>query len=355
MIQAGLIRKAAGQFLGSEDKVLITPLGQGLIHLTYRVDPPEPGKSILLQALNTRVFPKPADILHNYLAVFNFLEGQQSFHIPAPVKTIEGGLLWVDDAKNSWRATVFMPNTYSPLVAGNAGDAGTVASVFGGFTRCLAKLDIGGLRVILPDFHNLVRRYGDLQKAILSALPARREAASQAIGQALGRENLVNFYASIRQSPEFPDRVTHHDCKISNILFDKSNGQVICPVDLDTVMPGKCFSDLGDMIRSMACSQDENSRELDQLELLPDFYRSIVGGYLDGMGDLLGAAEKKHIHFSGLMMVYMQALRFLEDFLRGDSYYQTSYSDQNLDRALNQLTLLDKLEFFLQQEYQFRG
>ena len=188
-----------------------------------------------------------------------------------------------------------------------------------------------------------------------SALPARREAASQAIGQALGRENLVNFYASIRQSPEFPDRVTHHDCKISNILFDKSNGQVICPVDLDTVMPGKCFSDLGDMIRSMACSQDENSRELDQLELLPDFYRSIVGGYLDGMGDLLGAAEKNHIHFSGLMMVYMQALRFLEDFLRGDSYYQTSYNDQNLDRALNQLALLDKLEIFLQQEYQFRG
>jgi thiamine kinase-like enzyme len=139
----------------------------------------------------------------------------------------------------------------------------------------------------------------------------------------------------------------HHDCKIGNILFDRTTHEVICPIDLDTIMPGKYFSDLGDMIRTMACTEGEESRKWETIDIRKDFYESIVNGYLSAMGNVFTAEEKEHIHKSGLMMIFMQALRFITDFLEGDKYYKTSYPEQNLNRALNQLILLEKLEEFL--------
>jgi Ser/Thr protein kinase RdoA (MazF antagonist) len=148
-------------------------------------------------------------------------------------------------------------------------------------------------------------------------------------------------------------RVMHHDCKISNILFDKETNQVICPVDLDTVMPGKFFSDLGDMIRSMACTVDENSIAWEKINIRPTFYKAILDGYLEGIGNIFTEEEKNNIHYAGLILVYMQSLRFLTDFLNGDIYYKTNYPEQNLNRALNQLILLERLEEFLEKEYSF--
>ena len=143
----------------------------------------------------------------------------------------------------------------------------------------------------------------------------------------------------------------HHDAKISNILFSEETGQVICPVDLDTCMPGYFFSDLGDMIRSMACSEDESSSNFSEINIRKDFYESIVDGYMEVMQKLLTDSEKKFIHYSGLLMTYMQALRFLSDYLNGDMYYRTTYTEQNFDRAKNQLTLLQRLETFLSENY----
>lgn len=144
----------------------------------------------------------------------------------------------------------------------------------------------------------------------------------------------------------------HHDAKISNILFD-SSGKVICPVDLDTSMPGYFFSDLGDMIRSMVASQDEKDKELDKLYVRKEFYEAILDGYLSILENQLTEAEKKYIHFAGLAMICMQALRFLTDYLDGDIYYRIEYPEQNYDRAKNQLALLQKLEEFLEKQYGF--
>ena len=165
------------------------------------------------------------------------------------------------------------------------------------------------------------------------------------------RKWLVDFYASIKSNPLYPDRVMHHDCKISNILFDQSSGEVICPVDLDTLMPGKFFSDLGDMIRSMACSEQENSRNWEKINIKPAFYMAILEGYLEKTNEILTKEERNHIHYSGLIMIYMQGIRFLADYLGGDRYYKTTYEDENLNRALNQLILLERLEEFLKDAY----
>jgi hypothetical protein len=119
-------------------------------------------------------------------------------------------------------------------------------------------------------------------------------------------------------------------------------------------MPGYFFSDLGDMIRSMACSEAESNKNLNELHIRKDFYEAVLEGYLELMEELLTDAEKKYIHFSGLLIIYMQALRFLTDYLNEDKYYKTNYAEENFDRALNQLVLLQKLEEFLIAEYQFR-
>lgn len=146
----------------------------------------------------------------------------------------------------------------------------------------------------------------------------------------------------------------HHDAKISNVLFSNKTGKVVCLVDFDTVMPGYFFSDLGDMIRSMVCPEDETSTKFSNICIRKEFYEAIVTGYLDVIGKELTESEKKYIHYSGLLMIYMQSLRFLADYLNGDVYYQITYPDQNFDRAKNQLILLQRLEDFLGTNYQFK-
>jgi Ser/Thr protein kinase RdoA (MazF antagonist) len=174
------------------------------------------------------------------------------------------------------------------------------------------------------------------------------------VEELLKRERYKHFYEQIAESPDsFPLRVMHHDAKIANVLFSKKTGKVICPVDFDTVMPGYFFSDTGDMIRSMACSQDENSNDFDNLHIRADFYKAIIEGYLGIKNQFLTKEEKKNIHYTGLLMIYMQALRYMTDFLNGDIYYRITYPDQNLDRAKNQLNLLQRLEEFLKKEYKF--
>ena len=168
------------------------------------------------------------------------------------------------------------------------------------------------------------------------------------------RARYANFYDVMTESEEFPKRVMHHDAKIANILFDKETGSVICPVDFDTVMAGYFFSDLGDMIRSMACSLDENSIDFENITIRTDFYKAIVDGYLSVMEKQFTASEKKYIHYAGIIMIYMQALRYMADYLNGDIYYRTNYPEQNFDRAKNQFILLNKLEDFLESQLNYK-
>jgi hypothetical protein len=348
-----LARKAAGQFMGQGRHLDIEPLGEGLIHFTCKVTDPSENKSIVLQAINSVVFPRPADIVSNYQKVYEYLERNHQPSIPAPITAMDGGLGWVDDTRQFWRAMKFIEGSYSPMTAKNEDDARKVASIFGGFTRALAGMDPSALIAVIPGFHQLTLRYRQLEEAIEKASIERLLKSTHVIAEFRDRRNLVDFFEEILHSPDYPDRVMHHDCKISNILFNKSSGEVICPVDLDTLMPGKFFSDLGDMIRSMCCTVDENSVQWEQIQMYPAFYKAILEGYLEGMGDIFSSEEKENIHYAGLIMIYMQGTRFLADFLDDDIYYKTHYPEQNLNRALNQLILLEKLEAFLEREYAF--
>ncbi|MFI5152919.1 MAG: phosphotransferase enzyme family protein [Chitinophagales bacterium] len=349
-----LVRKAAEKFLGGAINGDPQPIGDGLIHLTFKASGESGAGRILLQAINKHIFKKPEDIVHNYLLVYEYLKAEQGMPmIPAPVATQNGEFIWKDEKQNCWRATAFFEGTYSPMVAESREAAFAVARNFARFTSSLSGLDTHLLKEILPGFHNLSARYQQLETAISSAPMEKLLKSTHTIAEFRERKKLVDFYEFIIHSADFPDRVTHHDCKISNILFDKTTNQAICPVDLDTVMPGKFFSDLGDMIRSMSCTKDENSIQWEQIQIRQEFYESILKGYLEAMSDKLSEPEKKNIHYSGLMMIYMQGIRFLADYLNGDPYYKTNYAEQNLNRALNQLILLENLEELLKSEYNF--
>ena len=152
------------------------------------------------------------------------------------------------------------------------------------------------------------------------------------------RYDIVEKFNAIKQDPEFKIRVTHHDTKISNVLLDE-NEKGICVIDLDTVMPGYFFSDLGDMFRTYLAAASEEEQDLSKIVIRGDFYNAIVKGYLSFMGPELTAKEKDHFDYAGGFMIYMQALRFLTDYLNDDKYYGQSYEGHNLLRAQNQIAL----------------
>jgi hypothetical protein len=348
------IQKAAARFLEREDAIVVESLGNGLIHHTYRIAEPLHQKKLVLQAINTTIFTSPASIINNYQEIYTYLQSHHSkTSIPAPMPDKDGKLLWVDDEKNCWRASTFIENSYSPMNAVTEQEAYTVAKSFAAFTNSLGGIDITKLKEIIPGFHNLSLRFDQFEHAVKNAPVQRLLKATHIIAELRQRKKLVSFYGSIHHNKDYPDRVMHHDCKISNILFDKNTNNVICPVDLDTTMPGKFFSDLGDMIRTMACTVDENSTSWEEIEVRPSFYQSILKGYLEGAGNIFTSSEIENIHYSGLILTYMQSLRFVTDYLNGDVYYKISYSEQNLSRALNQLILLEKLEEFLKGSFSF--
>ena len=323
----------------------VKALGSGLIHATYKAE--ADGQAIVLQQINTNVFADPQALISNYLIIYDYLRQKGEIQIPAPVAANNGNWILQDSEGNIWRATEFIANSYSPAATENARAAFTTALCFGQFTRALSGIDKSQLRVVLADFHDLSYRYKHFEDVVANVQGLRLMRATHVIAELRQRKYLVDFYASIKNNPDYPVRLMHHDCKIGNILFDADTREVICPIDLDTIMPGKYFSDLGDMIRTMACTVDENSREWEKIDVRPEFYNAIVDGYLQGIDNELTDAERENIHKSGLLLTFMQTLRFLTDFLQGDTYYRTTYPEQNLNRALNQLILLEKLEEFL--------
>jgi Phosphotransferase enzyme family len=339
-----IIQKAAAQF--GKGNPSISQLGEGLMHRTYKVNFTE-SNPIVLQCINQTTFSQPENIINNYRVIQDYLVQNPVIKIPELLQTNHNKYYWIDPEENFWRATEFIENSYAPSLPNNADEVYTAAKCFAQFTQALHGLDTAKLDTIIPNFHNLSYRYHQFEETVKAAHIKRLLKATHIISEIRDRMPLIDFYNTVENNTtDYPIRIMHHDCKISNILFDKTTHAVICPVDLDTVMPGKYFSDIGDMIRTMACTQEENSNAWEMIDVKAGYYNAIVKGYTEGMGDNLTTEEKKNIHQPGLILTYMQCIRFVTDFLNNDIYYKTTYAEQNLNRALNQLILLEKLEEF---------
>lgn len=343
----------------SAGTITVEKIGTGLINRSWKVRC-ELKPDLFLQRINTSVFHNPRDVQENYLHLWQYagfvrkdFAGEfTGLQMPAPIYCDSETTLFTDAAKNCWRAFELIPNSKTLTLAEKPSDAKATARAFAKFTAAFEEMNTDILKEVIPGFHDLSLRYRQFEAALNTELYERMAKAIDLVNELKQRERYRHFYEEITGSGEFPKRVMHHDAKIANVLFHEQTGKVICPVDYDTVMPGYFFSDLGDMIRSMAGSNDENSST--SPEIRKDMYESIVEGYSSVLGGMLTFSERKYIHSAGLLMVYMQALRFLTDYLNGDTYYQVSYPDHNSDRAVNQLALLKNLEAFLFSEYDFR-
>lgn len=326
----------------------------GLINHTNKLTDLQNGRTYLLQQFNLHVFPEPDKIQENYLLLQAHLRSlHRPFFIPELQCFAGDQPFFIDSEKQYWRVFRFVENSRQLNGTEDPGQAAAVAEIFARLTAACNDLDLYALHTIIPGFHDVQSRYEQLLAAIPAANATRLDKAAILLSELKSRQRYADLYSHFTRSGEFRRRVMHHDAKIANVLFDNESGQVICPVDMDTVMPGYFFSDLGDMIRSMAGTADEQCTELDKLQIRPAIYKAITEGYLSGMGPFLTPAERSLLHASGLLLIYMQALRFMTDYLQNDRYYRVNHPEHNFDRARNQLVLLNRLEEFLADNYKF--
>jgi hypothetical protein len=330
---------------------VIEVLHSGLIHDTYKIS--EGNRSLVLQHINEAVFPEPDKIIRNYLKIVAHLEGKNGLKIPAPVQTIDGNFSWSDGQNQYWRATEFIPDSYIESASISVSQTFKVATCFGQFAQDVSDLDPNSIEIVIPGFHDLGGRFAQFEQAFPGADVRRLQKVKRVIEGIRHRKGLVDFYQGLSRDADFRIRTMHHDCKISNILFHTKTKNPICPIDLDTVMPGYYFSDIGDLIRSLAGSVSEGSTDLHSLVIRKPYYEAILRGYQEGIGNAFTKTETRYIHHAGLLMIYVQCIRFLTDYLSGDRYYKVTYPEQNADRAENQFRLLEKLEEFLWESYQY--
>ncbi len=326
---------------GLSPNAAITPFGSGLINNTWKIS--DEKEDYILQRINDEVFKKPWNISDNIESIGEFLKKEHPGYLfVTPIKTVDDKSMIYLDEKGYYRLFPFIKNSVTLTVAKTPTDAFEAAKQFGLFTKNLSSFPVNSLKTTLPNFHNVEFRYSQFEEALQQG-NANRILETKSVADFLIQHNhIVSTYKKITTSKEWKQRVTHHDTKISNVLFDK-NGKGLCVIDLDTVMPGFFISDVGDMMRTYLSPVSEEEKDFSKIEIREDFFRGIVEGYMHEMAAELTTEEIDHFVYAGLFLTYMQALRFLTDYLNNDRYYGSAYEGQNLVRAKNQVVLLEQL------------
>lgn len=319
---------------------VIAPLGAGLIHHTWKVTAGD--RSFVLQKINTSVFKYPLEIQENIDCVSNYLrQHAPGYLFISSIRASDGETLLHLGDDGYFRLTPFVEGSHTIQIVDNAQQAYEAARQFALLTYTLRDLDNSRLFITIENFHDLDKRYNNFTLTLLQASDERKLKAKDAIIAVQGYLNILETYRKIRNNTEFKLRVTHHDAKINNVLFDK-DGKGLCVIDLDTLMPGHFISDVGDMMRTYLSPVTEDDEDVSKIIVRQEIYQAIVDGYTSVMKDELTGMEKEYFFYAGQFMMYMQAIRFLTDYLQNDIYYKPAYEEQNLVRAKNQLELLKR-------------
>ena len=333
---------------GISGNISIVPFGNGLINRTWKIEDGE--NNFILQKINTQVFKHPEFISENIHAIADFLQHYYpKYFFLTPCKTISGKDLIVIKNEGYYRMFPFIKNSHTIDEAENASQTYEAAKKFGELTRLLSSYPVNELKITLPDFHNISLRYKDFLHAKQSGIKERIVKANDLIQFLESQKNIVAEFEKIKLSKAFKLRVTHHDTKINNVLFnDEEKG--ICVIDLDTLMPGYFISDVGDMIRTCLPSVSEEEKDITKICIREEIFVAAAEGYLTEMHNELSEEELNSFVYAGKFMIYMQALRFLSDYLNNDIYYGSAYEGHNFYRASNQVHLLKLL---IQKEKEF--
>lgn len=345
----------------------IKPLGDGLINDTYIVVTSDDAPNYVLQRINHNVFKDVEGMQRNIAIVTQHIKrklidsgvndierrvldflplkeptagdqraaGEEHISGTVPVSTY----LYRDGSY--WRLSRYIRDsvTLSEVTPATAYEAG---KAFGNFQLMLEDID-ADLTESIPDFHNMEFRLQQLQDAIESDPVGRVGEVGELLEKVSARADRYTAQERLYRNGKLPKRVCHCDTKVNNILFDKS-GEVLCVIDLDTVMPSFVSSDFGDFLRTGACTTAEDEPDLTKIGFKMDIFKSFAEGYLSEAGQFLTAEELNLLVESVALFPYMQGVRFLTDYINGDTYYKTTHPEHNLERAKAQFRMMEVVE-----------
>ncbi len=320
----------------------IEPVGTGHIHQTFKLKGP---RKYILQRVNKNVFKEPEVIASNLrLASEHLRKNFPDYPFLRCVLSGKNRDMEYDKEGFPWRLFPYIENTITLNSVGTTEEAYSAAKEFARLTRNLHEVDPDQFRETIPRFHDLSWRYEQFETALSGASTDRLQQADACIEISHRMYHLVDQYRQLISSGSLKLRITHNDTKINNILFDAATRKAVCVIDLDTLMPGYFIYDLGDMVRTFVSPVSEEEKDVSKIIFRKPMYDALLTGYLSEMSPVMSAEETRAIPFAGKMMTFIMALRFLADYLHGDTYYHTTYAGQNLVRASNQLTFLKQLE-----------
>jgi hypothetical protein len=245
-----------------------------------------------------------------------------------------------DEQGNFWRAYLFIEQARTYDAVESTQQAFEAAKAYGCFQKLLADLPAPRLHDTIPDFHHTPKRFAALVKAVEQDVANRAGLAKAEIEFALKRAAITDVLIKAN----LPERVTHNDTKFNNVMLDDATGEGICVVDLDTLMPGLALYDFGDMVRTTTSPAKEDECDLTRVQMQFPMFEALVRGYLASAGDFLTASEKQLLAFSGKLITFEIGIRFLTDFLGGDTYFKVHRNGHNLDRCRTQFKLVESIE-----------
>lgn len=310
-------------------------------------------KKYLIQKINTTVFTEPYKLMKNIEGVTSYLkkqmikEGDNSHQVLEVIKTKDNkSLCYIEDAgeRDYYRIYEFIENSISydcstdPEIVYNTGRA------FGNFQKLLRNYPMNRLTETIKDFHSTDKRYQKLIEDIKIDSEGRVMEVAPEIVFILMREDLYSLITEELGTDEVPYRVTHNDTKVNNVMMNQKTGDFLAVIDLDTVMPGSLLFDYGDGVRSTASSAKEDEKDLSKVNINLELFKAYTDGYLKEMAPYMTYEEVSLMGESIRIITLELAIRFLNDYINGDTYFKTSYEKHNLDRARNQLALVKDIE-----------
>lgn len=347
------IEEAVQAFLVDGEPVSCQRFGSGHINDTFLLvcQDDERKNKYILQRMNNEVFKDIKGLMKNVSGVTEYLRGRIQEENGDPdretltlIQTKGGAYYFTDSTGNNWRMYRFITGATTYDVVKKPEDFYQSAKAFGHFQRLLAGYPVQELTETIPDFHNTPVRLRTFQKAVEEDICHRAAECQKEIQFVLERADEVGAVMNLLQSGQMPYRVTHNDTKLNNIMIDDITGEALCVIDLDTIMPGASVFDYGDSIRFGANTAEEDERDLSKVSLSLPLFEIYTKGFLEGCEGSLTETEIAMLPMGAKLMTLECGIRFLTDYLQGDTYFKIHRERQNLDRCRTQFALVADME-----------
>ena len=346
------VREAARGLGLTGEIVFARPHGSGHINDTLLVEMSTNGAPVryVLQRVNTRIFRDPERLMENMDRVIRHLAAKASArgdrNALELLRASDGAPFFRASNGNVWRGFNLLPGRSHDVVL-SLDLAREAARAFGAFQCDLADFPPPRLHDTIPYFHDTPRRFEALEQAVAEDRVGRAKEVRHEIEFARARREMAGRLMALQLAGRLPERITHNDTKVNNVLIADETGRAVAVTDLDTVMPGLVHYDFGDLVRTSACAAPEDERDLSRVFLRFDYFEALLRGYLDAAGGFLTAEERRWLPFSGALITLEIGVRFLTDHLQGDVYFKIHRPNHNLDRARAQFRLVESIELQL--------